>query len=422
MNGEEHTGSYYAATRNDATTYPELADERECEICVIGGGFSGIATALTLAERGHDVVVLEQNRVGWGASGRNGGQLIGGLGGSKRLAKHLSEDQLWALKYRGNDIVKARVEQYGIECDLKFGYVEAALKERHMVDLKEDLADHEARGLGEHLEIVDRDGIRGLLGTNAYIGGMTNHLNGHLHPLNLCLGEAAAAVRLGVTIFEHSGVTEILHGDKVTVRTRKGKVVADKIVVAGNAYHQLEQRRLSGLVFPAGSYIIATEPLSDDVVEKINPQDLAVCDLNHVLDYFRLSADKRMLFGGMCNYSGREPKSISASMVPRMVAVYPELEGVGIDYEWGGYIGIVVNRTPLIGRIEPNVFYAMGYSGHGVSQTHMAGEIVADAIEGNTAVMEAYERVQHLRIPGGRWLGNQMIAAGMLYYRVRDLF
>lgn len=421
MSGEEHTGSYYAATRNDKVVYPQLEGERQAEVCVIGGGFTGVSCALTLAERGHSVILLEQNRIGWGASGRNGGQLIGGLSGSKALSKTLGPRKVWSLAYRGNDIVKERIKKYSIECDLKFGYIEAAFKQRQLDAVAEDYAEHQAQGLGDQLEMVGRDQIGAILGTKAYIGGLINNLNGHLHPLNLCLGEARAAAELGAGIFEQSQVVAIVHGDKATVRTREGSVTADKVLLAGNAYHWLEQRSLSGLLFPAGSYIIATEPLSDQQVARINPRDLAVCDLNHVLDYYRLSADKRLLYGGRCNYSGRDPRNITKSILPRMLDIYPQLEGVAIDYEWGGNIGIIIRRIPALGRIGRNVYYAMGYSGHGVSQSHTLGEAMADAMEGNAEILAAYERIRHWRIPGSRWFGNQIVALGMLYYRARDL-
>ncbi len=419
--GEEHTGSYYAASRKYLNDYPQLQGEIETDVCIIGGGFTGVATALTMAERGHQVTLVEQNRISWGASGRNGGQLIHGLGGTRYLSKYLSWDKIWSLHYRGNDIIKERVEKYNIDCDLKFGYIEVALKQRQMDDLAEDYEEHVERGLGEHLEMVDEEGIKSLLATDAFIGGMINMLNGHLHPLNLCAGEAKAASDLGVNIFEQSEVIDIVHGKQVKVKTREGTVVANKVMIAGNAYHHLEPRKLSGLVFPAGSFILATEPLSRNMTDKINPRDLAVCDLNHVLDYYRLSADNRLLFGGRCNYSGREPRSIKAAMLPRMLRVYPELEDTRIDYEWGGKIGIVVKRVPLLGRLDENVFYSIGYSGHGVAPTHIASEVMSDAMEGNTEVIEAYEKVSHFRIPGGQWFGNQIVALGMLYYRALDM-
>ena len=421
MASEEHTTSYYASTRNNQTEYPTLEGDVKTDICIIGGGFTGIACALTLAERGHDVTVLEQNRISWGASGRNGGQMIAGLGGYKHLSKHLSEDKLWSMLYRGNDIIKERIDKYDIDCDLKPGYIEVACKDSQIKGLQADHDEHVEQGLGEHVRMVDRDEVRALLGTDRYVGGYLNNLNGHLHPLNLCAGEARAAVSLGAAIYEQSEVTAIEHGKMAKVLTHKGSVTAKHVLIAGNAYHQLEPGKLSGLVFPAGSFIIATEPLSDNMVSKINPQDIAVCDVNNILDYYRMSADKRMLFGGQCNYSGYEPKSIKDNMLPKMLKVYPELEGTKIEFEWGGNIGIVMKRVPLLGRVADNVFYSMGYSGHGVAPTHIAAEIIANAMEGDTEVLDAFEKVKHWRIPGTRWFGNQMIAAGMLYYRALDL-
>ncbi|MFT5141345.1 MAG: gamma-glutamylputrescine oxidase [Rhodothermales bacterium] len=196
--------------------------------------------------------------------------------------------------------------------------------------------------------------------------------------------------------------------------------MANTVVLAGNAYHRLEAKHLSGLTFPAGSYVIGTEPLSADLLEEINPQDLAVCDSNEIVDYYRFSSDGRLLFGGRCNYSGRDPKSIKASIRPRMLKVYPQLENARIDFEWGGKIGIVLNRIPMLGRIKNNVYYAQGYSGHGVNATHIMSEIISDAIGGTMEKFDIFADCKHLRIPGSQWLGNQMIALGMLYYRIQD--
>jgi gamma-glutamylputrescine oxidase len=421
---QEHCGSFYAATVNDQTDYPVLRGSEPADVCVVGAGFTGIATALTLAERGYSVVVVEANRVGWGASGRNGGQLIGGISGESKLGKKSREDiydTLWEMHWRGNEIIYDRVEKYQIACDLKPGYIDVGLKAGHMVDLEEEFESLTKRGFPYEFRMTDRDETAALTGTDAYIGGLLNMRNGHLHPLNLCIGEAQAAVGLGVRIFEQSPVIDIRHGARPRVITEYGHVDADSVVLAGNAYHALERKHLSGLTFPAGSYIIATEPLSEELARKINPQDLAICDMNEVVDYYRLSSDRRMLFGGRCNYSGREPRSIRKTMLPRMTELYPELRDVRIDYEWGGKIGIVINRIPMIGRIGQNVWYSQGYSGHGINATHVAGEIVADAIGGTMERFDIFNRVQHIRIPVGQWAGNQIVALGMLYYRMKDL-
>ena len=421
---QPHTASYYAATLNDDTRYPPLAGDSVADICVIGGGFSGVATALTLAERGYEVVLLEQHRIGWGASGRNGGQVIGGISGADKLVRDLGQevaDMVWDIGYRGHEIIEERIAKYAIDCDYKHGYIDVAIKPRHMRDFEAHYQELQQRGFGDQVRLVPPEEIESVVGTSAYIGGLINNRNGHLHPLNLCVGEARAAASLGTRIHEGSPVTAIQHGTKPVVKTSAGQVTANQVVLTGNAYNTLERSRLPGQIFPAGSFIIATEPLSEQEAQRLNPFDLAVCDPNFVLDYFRLSPDRRMLFGGRCNYSGRDPKSIKADILPRMLKLYPSLAGKRIDYEWGGKIGIVINRVPLFGRIEPNVFYAMGYSGHGVNATHAAGEIMADAVAGTLEQLDIFERIGHHKIPFGQTFGNQMLALGMLYYRLRDL-
>ena len=421
---QEHTASYYAATASETTDYPALEGSHTADVCVVGAGFTGVATALTLAERGYSVALLEANRVGWGASGRNGGQLINGISGLHKIQKKYGDgiaDMLWDLKWRGNVIVRERVEKYAIDCDLKDGFVETALKPRHLGYIEEYAETYERHRFPHRFEVWDRDTTREKLGTDAYIGAFASYFDGHLHPLNLCIGEARAATDLGVRIFEQSVVTGIDHGDKPVVKTQSGQVHADAVILAGNAYSQFEPKHLSNLVFPAGSYIIATERLSDEIVAEINPDDVAVCDLNEIVDYYRLSADRRMLFGGRCNYSGRDPVSIKASIMPRMLKIYPQLHNARIEYEWGGKIGIVLNRIPAVGRIHGNVYYCQGYSGHGVNATHIMGEIMADAVGGTLEKFDLFANIGHFRIPGTQWLGNQIIALGMLYYRLYDL-
>ena len=420
---QEHTNSYYAATVNEVTDYPVLEGSISVDICVVGAGFTGVATALTLAERGFSVALVEANRIGWGASGRNGGQLINGISGLAKIQKKYGDgiaDMLWDLRWRGNDIIHDRVAKYGIECDLKNGFIETALKPRHMADLEEYATRMERHNHPYQYELWGREKTSRMLATDAFIGGFVSYRDGHLHPLNLCIGEARAAHELGVQIFEQSPVSGIEHGARPRVKTARGQVEADSVVLAGNAYHVLESKHLSNLTFPAGSYIIGTEPLPEELVSEINPLDLAVCDLNEVVDYYRLSADRRMLYGGRCNYSGREPASIKAAISPRMLEIYPQLKNVRIDYEWGGTIGIVLNRIPTLGRINQNVYYCQGYSGHGVNATHILGEITADAIGGTMEKFDLFADMKHFRIPGSQWMGNQIIALGMLYFRLKD--
>jgi glycine/D-amino acid oxidase-like deaminating enzyme len=420
---QEHTNSYYVASVNEVTDYPALAGSHAADVCVVGAGFTGTATALTLAERGFSVALVEANRVGWGASGRNGGQMIhGGCGLDKLQAKHGDSlaDLAWEMKWRGNDIIRERVAKYGIDCDLKDGYAEVAVNARQVEWFDEFVATRQRHGAPESYEVWDRAKTRDQLGTDAYQGAFVCYRDGHLHPLNLCIGEARAAHGLGVNIFEQSPVSDIEHGPRPRVRTARGYVEADAVILCGNAYSRLEPRHLSNLVFPAGSYVIATEPLTDDVATGVNAPDVAVCDLNEVVDYYRLSGDRRLLFGGACNYSGRDPVSIKKYILPRMLKVYPQLHDVRIDYEWGGKIGIVLKRIPTVGRINGNVWYCQGYSGHGVSPTHTMSEVMADAVCGTMERFDLFANEKHFRIPGTQWVGNQIIALGMLYYKLKD--
>lgn len=420
---QEHTNSYYAASTNERADYAPLTGSCSVDICVVGAGFTGVATALTLAERGYSVALLEANRVGWGASGRNGGQIINGISGLEKIHKKHGDgvdELIWSMRWRGNDIIRERIEKYSIDCDLKDGYVEVAPKSSQLGYFEECAAERQRHNFPYDYEIWDRQKTSEMLGTDAFHGGFLCRRDGHLHPLNLCIGEARAAYSLGVQIFEQSPVTAIEHGARPSVRTARGTVQADSVVLAGNAYSRLEPKHLSNLIFPAGSYIIATQPLSDAVVQNINPLDVAVCDVNEVVEYFRLSADKRLLFGGACNYSGRDPRSIKSYIRPRMLSKYPQLKDVRIDFEWGGKIGIVLNRIPAVGRINKNVYYCQGYSGHGVAPTHLMGEVMADAVGGTMERYDLFADMSHLRLPGSQWLGNQIIALGMLYYKMMD--
>lgn len=421
---EAHTPSYYAATANDATRYPRLEGAVKADVCVVGGGFSGVATALTMAERGYRVVLLEAHRIGWGASGRNGGQVIAGISGEPEIKRQLGEDGaklLRAIRYRGHDIIAQRVQSYQIGCDWKYGWLEAAARPKHMNAIRAHYDDLVRDGEGGHCELIEKDRFQSVLGTNAYHGGFIDRRSGHVHPLNLCLGEARAAANRGVAIHEDSSVIELKGGAKPFARTAHGRVDANAVVLAGDTAHTFERGRLRGLHFPTGSYIIATEPLSAAMVAGINPQDLAVCDSNLVLDYFRLTGDKRMLFGGRCNYSNRDPRDITDTMRKRLVAIFPQLIDTKIAFTWGGRIGIVLTRVPAIGRMEPNLYFMQGYCGHGVNATHIAAEIVSDAICGTTEKFDLFDRIRHIRLPVGRWAGNQILALGMLYYRMRDL-
>jgi len=414
--------SYYAATANQPAPYPRLEGAIATDVCIVGAGFTGLSSAIFLKDRGYDVVVLEGSKVGFGASGRNGGQVIGGISGEARIAKRHGggiDDLLWDMRWAGHRIIRERVARFGIECDLKSGYVDVAIKPRHVRALENEAERLARRRFPAEFRLLSRDDTEATLGTSAYIGALLNMHNGHLHPLNLCLGEARAAASLGAGIFEQSPATSVEPGSRLTVRTADGSVTADAVIIAGNAYQDFE-RRLSSRFFPVRSFIIATAPLTTKQLETVNPRDLAVCDPNFVLEYFRLSADKRLLFGGRCDYFGEDPARVATELRPRMQRIYPQLEGIGIDYAWGGTIAVPFNRIPQLGRLAANVFFSQGYSGHGVNVTHLAGELLAEAVAGTMERFDVFARCKSRRIPGVHRFGRRMASLGMLYYGIRD--
>ena len=420
---QPHTGSYYAASVNDKTDFAPLAGSVDADVCVIGAGFTGISTALHLAERGYNVHVVEANKVGWGASGRNGGQMIGGIAGEPAILKHHGPGiakQIWDMRWAGHEIIRSRVDQYDIQCDLKSGYLDVAIKERHVRDQHDEYEYLEQNNFPHQIQILSQTETRDLIGTDAYIGALRNNGNGHLHPLNLCIGEAQAAVSQGATIYEQSKIVRLQQGDRPTVVTDNGSVAADFVVLAGNAY-QFFNTKLRSQLFPVNSFIIATEPLSEEQVHELNPEDLAVCDPNFVLEYFRLSADKRLLFGGRWNYFGNDPEVIKKNLKPRMCRIYPQLVDTRIDYAWTGTIGVTLSRVPQLGRIAPNIYYSQGYSGHGVNVTHLAGQIMADAIAGTFERFDIFANIKPVTVPGSAIFSKQMVALGMVYYRLKDL-
>lgn len=424
----QHTASYYAASSLPQPDHPALQGDVVADVCVVGGGFSGLNTALELAERGMSVVLLEAHKIGWGASGRNGGQLIRGVGhGLDQFEGVIGKDGVRQMKLMGLEaveIVRQRVERFNIACDLTWGYCDLANKPRDLEGFAEEAQELRDLGYRHETRLLQANEVHTVVGSDRYVGGFIDMGSGHLHPLNLALGEAAAAAQLGAKLFENSAVTRIDYGPEVRVHTAQGSVRAKTLVLGCNAYLQGLNPHLSGKVLPAGSYIIATEPLTEAQAHALLPQNMAVCDQRVALDYYRLSADRRLLFGGACHYSGRDPQDIGAYMRPKMLDVFPHLKDVKIDYQWGGMIGIGANRLPQIGRLpdQPNVYYAQAYSGHGVNATHLAGKLLAEAISGQHSTgFDLFNQVPHITFPGGKYLRSPLLALGMLWHRLKEL-
>ena len=422
----ERCRSYYTATLNQETDYPTLTGTVEADVVIIGGGFTGVATAVELAERGLKVALVEAKKIGWGATGRNGGQVTGSLSGDEAMRKQMRQrlgkevdDFIWNLRWRGHEIIKQRVARYGIQCDLKHGHLHAAMKPAHMDELKASYEEALARGMEGEVTLLDAAGMRNHLESDLYLGALKNTRNMHLHPLNLCLGEARAAESLGAMIFEHSEVLEIVHGPRPAVVTAQGRVNAGQVLLAGDVYHKLERKQLKGMIFPAMGGIVTTKPLGE-LAKRINPQDLAVYDCRFVVDYYRMTGDGRLLFGGGANYSGRDSRDIAGELRPCIERTFPALKGVDIEFQWSCAMGIVMNRIPQLGKLSENVWYCQGYSGHGVATTHIMGEIMATAMTGDLEKFDTFAQCKHIRVPMGDVFGNPMLAAGMWYYQMME--
>lgn len=427
IHSDEYPNSYYAATLNDSAGFSRLEGDQNFDICIVGGGFSGIATALHLSERGYKVCVLEQNLVGWGATGRNGGQIIGGYAHSlwdhKGMVKTFGKSggaAVWDMSVECVDIIKAWVKKYNIKCQMRFGYIDVAMKNKEMDWLKKSVDQLAEKNYPYETRIVDKEELSNYVKSDQYVGGRTNDGWGQVHSLNLVIGEARAAESLGAKIFERASATEIVYGKKPKVITENGTVTADFVVVTGNGYLGTLVPQLASKVLPAGSYIIGTEPLSDEQIAQTVPSEYAVCDQRWALDYYRITDDRRLLFGGLATYSGRHPNDITAVLLPKMHKVFPVLKDVKIDYFWGGYMGIGLNRIPMVGRLSDNVYFATGYGGHGVAPTHMSAKLVSEAIAGQAERYDILASINHLPFPGGRYLMQPAYAIGMAYYRFRD--
>ena len=416
--------SYYAATAPRTQGYAPLDGQVDCDVAVVGGGLAGLTAALELAEAGHAVVLLEARDVGWGASGRNGGQAIHGLAcDQEEIEMQLGLDdakRVWAMTNEALDLLRERSQRYGIDSEWRSGYLGLATTARKGAALSA-WADRMARVYGQEFTRIAPADVRAWIDSPRFHSGIHDPRSGHLHPLKYALGVARAAAAAGVRIFENSAVTGMTHGNTVHLDTANGKVRAKQVLLAGNVYLQGVAPALEARIMPVGTYIVATEKLDPMLADSLVPSRSAVCDTNFVLDYFRTSNDQRMLYGGRVSYSTVTPPNLAASMHQRMVQTFPQLAGTKIEYAWGGFVDISMNRAPDFGRLQPNVYYLQGFSGHGLALTGLAGKLVAEAINGDASRFDVFARLQHSAFPGGQMFRTPALVLGMLWYRLRDL-
>lgn len=423
MAGTSHVRSWYAASVPAFPAQPTLEGVLQADVCILGAGITGLSTAIELAEAGLSVVVLEAHQVGWGASGRSGGQAIFGFGCDQSKitqAVGLADSRRlfdWSLE--GLDLIKQRCTQYGIDCDWRDIHAHVPIKPRHITELKawqHDLAEN----FDYPLQWWDREQLNAVMPNQRYLGALVDPRSGHLHPLKYTQGLARAALGLGVRIFENSAVTQLERGARPVFKTAKGQVHCDFAVLAGNAYVHGIAPELDDKIMPVGTYIGATEPLGEARAKALIGNDMAVADVNWALDYFRRSSDHRLLFGGRASYSTLPPPNLSGTLRRRMTRVFPMLEGVRMEYVWGGYVDISLNRAPHWGRLGGNVFFAQGFSGHGIAATGLAGRILAEAIRGQATRLDVFSRIPHRNFPGGRALRTPLLVAAMAWFKLRD--
>jgi len=420
-----HAPSYYAATVAHPVAGAPLEGAHTCDVCVVGGGFTGCAAALHLARRGLTVKVLEQSRLGWGASGRNGGQVHVGLRRDQNSleGKLGASDahKLWDLALGARDHLDALIETHGIECDYRSGLLHADHKARYTRATRRYVAHlQEAYGY-THIRYVDQEEVRTLIGTDAYYGASFDARGGHLHPLNLVLGIARGAQSQGAQLHEGAEVLKVARtGGAFVVTTAQAQVRASQVILACNGYLRGISREVEAHVMPINNFIAVTEPLGADRAAAIVKHGYAVADSRFVVNYYRMTVDHRLLFGGGENYSYRFPKDVAGFVRPYLLRVFPQLAAVHIDYAWGGTLAITPTRMPFIREIEPGFYNASGFSGLGVVLAPYAGKIVADAIAGERRAFETFARVPVPRFPGGPALRWPTLVAAMSLYALRD--
>ena len=419
--------SYYEASVQRGPASAALSGHMSTDVLVVGGGFAGLSAAIELAQRGYKVVVLEADRVCSGASGRNGGQaIVGYSSGQGPFEQQLGKADArisWDMTLEALNLIDERIAAFQIECDQVRGYLYVADSIKKARALEADMQEL-AQNYAFATNFVRGADVQRHIQSPIYQAAAFESRSGHLHPLKYGLGLASAARTLGVQIFENSPVVDLRRGSRLTARTAQGEVTAQFGVLAGNCtlaeYGPRLAPEIASRIMPVGTYIIGTAALDPELCQRLIPSHAAVCDNNFILDYFRFSADHRMLFGGRVSYSTRTPANLQAIMARRMGEVFPVLRKVPIDFVWGGFVDISMNRAPDFGRLGDNLYYLQGFSGHGVALTGLAGHLVAQAVAGQAGRFDVFARLRHREFPGGALLRTPSLVLGTLFYRLRD--
>lgn len=420
--------SYYEATVTRPPPHPPLAERAQADVCVVGGGYAGVSAALELRERGFDVVLLEAQRVGWGASGRNGGQAIVGYGddGEQAIQRQFAPAdarRAWDITVEALQLLQERIARHGIACDWQPGYLSLSTKPRKSRELRRWMERVQA-DYGYPLQWIPPGEMREWVQSDRFDAAVHDGHSGHLHPLKYCLGLAQAALQAGVRLYETSPAYLLERGARPVVKTAQGEVACDFVVLAGNVYlaeyGDAVAPEVSSRIMPVGTYIIATEAMDEARARALMPRRCAASDTNVILDYFRLSPDHRLLFGGGDSYTGTTPRNLIERIRRDMLRVFPQLEDLGIAHAWGGFVDITLNMAPHFGRLGDNVYFVQGFSGHGVALSGMAGRLVAEAIAGQASRFDLLSRIRHMPFPGGRLMRTPALVLGMWYYRLRD--
>ncbi len=423
---EQLTGTnYYAATAPRGDAFPTLDGDIDVDICVVGGGLTGLSAALELAQRGFSVALLESREIAWAASGRNGGQVIVGFSCSNEvIEKQLGlqdAKRAWDISVEGAQLIYDRLKQFNIHCEFTPGWLLLAARKSHVAQLRDWHEELRTKyGYGDNVEYVPPSEISQWSASTQYHAGVYDRFSGHIHPLKYALALATACVAAGVRIFEQSRVTAIRYGEPARITAAKGSVKSRFIVLATNVFIGDLAPKLDERIMPVGGTVFATEPLDPALAKSLVRHRAAVCDSNFLLDYYRVTPDNRVLWGGRSTYSKHANGDGVEWLRKKMASLYPQLKDVKVEYGWGGLIDISLNRAPDFNRLAPNVYYLQGFSGHGLALSGMAGKLAAEAIAGQAERFDIFTRIRHRAFPGGRLLRTPGLVLGTLYYRLRD--